>query len=234
MADKKNQEPEKDPEAAIASAIGRTEDWILQNGKTLLTILGVLVIVVGGYFGYRYLYQAPRQEKAAAAMFRAQNAFDGNLFELALNGDANTAGFLSVIDQYGSTASGNLARHYAGQCYLRLGQYDEAIRYFDQYKTVRGSIPARLVNAMNAGLTGDACVQKGDLARGASQYEKAVEAGADELTTPYYCRKAGQLYEQLGDYPRALAMYRRIKVHYPASLEAQDVDKYIARVEQKI
>lgn len=234
MSDKKKHEPEKDPEVAIESAIGRTENWILQNGKTLLTILGVLVVIVGGYFGYQYLYQAPRQQKAEAAMFRAQIAFDDSAYEQALNGDGNTAGFLSVIDRYGSTASGNLARHYAGQCYLRLGQYDEAIRYFGQYKAVKNSIPARLVNAMNAGLTGDAYVQKGDLAQGASAYEKAVNADGDDLTTPYYCRKAGQVYEQLGNYGKALEMYRRIKTHYPASMEAQDVDKYIAQVEQKI
>jgi tetratricopeptide (TPR) repeat protein len=234
MSDKKNHEPEKDAGVAIASAIGQTENWILQNGKTLLTILGVLVVIVGGWFGYKYLYQAPRQEKAAAAMFRAQTAFENDSFEQALNGDGNSVGFLSIIDQYGSTASGNLARHYAGQCYLRLGQYDEAIRYFGQYKTVGGSIPAKLVNAMNAGLTGDAYVQKGDLAQGASAYEKAVNAGGDDLTTPYYCRKAGQAYEQLGDYTRALEMYRQIKDHYPASMEAQDIDKYIAQIEQKI
>lgn len=40
-------------------------------------------------------------------------------FELALVGDENGAGFLDVIEKYGSTPSGNLAKHYAGICYLR-------------------------------------------------------------------------------------------------------------------
>lgn len=230
----KKHEIEKDPEIAIESAIDRTEGWILRNGKTLLTILGVVVVVVGGWFAYRYLYQAPRQEKAAAAIFRAQTAFEGGQYQQALDGDGSAVGFLSIIDQYGGTASGNLARHYAGQCYLRLGRYDEAIDSFDRYKAVKGSLPARLVNAMNAGLAGDAYVQKGDLAAGVARYEAAIAAGGDPLTTPYYCRKAGQVYEQLGDWARALELYRRVKTHFPASMEAQEIDKYIARAEQQI
>jgi len=230
----KKLEIEKDPEIAIESAIGRTEGWIMRNGKTLLTTLGVLVVVVGGWFAYRYLYQAPRQEKAAAAMFRAQTLFEGGQYQQALDGDGSAVGFLSIVDQYGGTASGNLARHYAGQCYLRLGQYDEAIGCFDRYKAVRGSLPARLINAMNAGLTGDAYIQKGDLAAGVARYEEAIAAGGDQLTTPYYCRKAAQVYEQLGNWAKALELYRRVKIHFPASMEAQEIDKYIARAEQQI
>ena len=47
--------------------------------------------------------------------FEDQNAD----YALALEGDANGAGFLEVIEKYGSTPSGNLAKHYAGVCYRR-------------------------------------------------------------------------------------------------------------------
>lgn len=71
MVDNKKQVSE-DPEVVIESAIGRTEDFIQKNGKTLLTILIVVVLLVGGFFGYKYLYSTPRQEKASAAIFSAQ------------------------------------------------------------------------------------------------------------------------------------------------------------------
>lgn len=229
----KKQKPQEDPEVKIESAIGRTEAWIQKNAKTLLTILVVVIVVAGGYFAYQYLYKAPRQEKAASAMFNAQYAFDSDSLSLALNGDGNTQGFIQIIDKYGSTPSGNLAKHYAGQCYLRMGQYDNAIQYFNQYKDAKG-IPAQLVNAMNAGFTGDAYIQLGDLDKGVSMYEKAVRTGDNMLTTPYYSRKAGQIYEQLGNYKKALEMYNTVKDKFPTSMEARDIDKYIGQVEQKL
>lgn len=217
----------------IESAIGRTEMFIRENGKLLLGILAAVVIVVGGFFAYKYLYVGPRQEKAATAMFQAQNYFAADSFELALNGDGNAQGFLQIVDKYGSTPSGNLARHYAGQCYLRLGQYQEAVKYFDRYKDAKG-IPAQLINAMNAGLTGDAYIQMGDLEKGVKMYEKAVSINDNQVTAPYYSRKAGQVYQQMGDYGKALEWYRKVKNEYPGTMEWRDIDKYIGQVEQKL
>lgn len=232
MVDKKQQTTE-DPEVVIETAIGRTEEFIRRNGSLLLGILVGVIVIVGGIFAYKYLYSAPRQEKAATAIFNAQNAFAADSFALALNGDGNSEGFIQIIEKYGSTESGNLAKHYAGQCYLRLGKYEDAIKYFDQYSNVDG-VPAELVNAMNAGLTGDAYVQLGNLEKGVSMYEKAISISGNMMTAPYYCRKAGQVYEQLGNNTKALEMYNKVKNNFPMSMESRDIDKYIGQVEQKL
>lgn len=165
---------EKDPEVAIASAIGRVEAFIMRNSRSLLTALGVVIIVVGGFFGYKYLVAVPRMEKASAMMFAAEQQFAQDSFKLALNGDGNFAGFLQVIEKYGSTGTGNVARHYAGICYLRLGQYQEALDYLTQYKGSTDDVPSALLAAQNYGLRGDVYVQMGDYAEAAKSYEKAV------------------------------------------------------------
>ena len=74
---------------------------------------------------------------------QAQYRFESTTpeYQLALEGDANGPGFLDVIDQYGSTRAGNLAKHYAGICYLRLGDLDNAATYLAKYKPAKG-IPA--------------------------------------------------------------------------------------------
>ncbi len=41
-----------DPEVKIESAIGKTEEWIIRNGKILLTALTVIVLVVAGILAY--------------------------------------------------------------------------------------------------------------------------------------------------------------------------------------
>ena len=67
---------------------------------------------------------------------------------LALLGDANGAGFLDVVDKYGSTPSGNLAKHYAGICYLRTGDLENAAKYLAKFSHLKG-IPGALINAQN-------------------------------------------------------------------------------------
>ena len=232
MAQNKPQ-AEKDPEVAIASAIGRVEAFIMRNSRSLLTALGVVIIVVGGFFGYKYLVAVPRMEKASAMMFAAEQQFAQDSFKLALNGDGNFAGFLQVIEKYGSTGTGNVARHYAGICYLRLGQYQEALDYLTQYKGSTDDVPSAFLAAQNYGLRGDVYVQMGDYAEAAKSYEKAVATSSDPLTAPYYLKKAGEVYEKLGDNAKALAAYEAVEVDYPTSMEARDIQKYIGRIQQQ-
>mgnify|MGYP003623702558 FL=1 len=44
-----------DPEESIESAINKAEDVLYRNGKVLLSVLGVIVLVIGSYFSYKYL-----------------------------------------------------------------------------------------------------------------------------------------------------------------------------------
>lgn len=232
MAKSKSQIEEQDAEVMIESAIGRTEAFIMQNGRSLLIALSVIVIVVGGFFGYKYLVQVPRAEKASAAMFVAEQLFAQDLFDVALEGDGMSDGFLAVIDQYGSTPEGNLAQHYAGVCYMQMGEYETALDYLKSYKATSGLIGS-MIDAQNQGLQGDAYLQLGNSAAAIAAYEKAIKvANMDVLLTPYYLKKAGLVYESLGESAQALAAYKRISTEFMGSIEARDIQKYIGRIEQ--
>ena len=74
----------------------------------------------------------------------AQNRFDAETpdFELALHGDANGARLPRRDRQVRFDPSGNLAKHYAGICYLRTGDLENAARYLAKFSPVKG-IPER-------------------------------------------------------------------------------------------
>lgn len=230
MADKKAQES-LDPEVKIQSAIGNTENFIMRNGRKLLIALIVVFVIVGGFYGYKYFVAGPRAEKAASMMFMAEQHFVADSFHLALNGDGNFDGFLKVIDKYGSTPQGNLAQHYAGICYLQLGQYEEALAHLKKYSAPKG-VPGALLEAQNYGLQGDACVQLQNYKEAASMYQKAIGASDNGLTAPYYLKKIGLVSEKLGDNAKALEAYKTISGSYAGSMEARDIQKYIGRLEQ--
>lgn len=217
---------------ALGEAMNKTELFFERNGRNLIYVLLGLLVLGGAIFGYRALVSQPRIERAAELMAEAQNRFDAENpdFELALNGDANGAGFLEVIDRYGATPSGNLAKHYAGICYLRTGDLENAAKYLAKYNPVKG-IPGALVNAQNLGLRGDVAVEQQEYAKAVSLYERAVKAADNNMTAPLYLYKAGLAAKAQGDAAKAKALFERIASEYPASMEARDAEKHLGTIE---
>jgi tetratricopeptide (TPR) repeat protein len=171
-------------------------------------------------------------QKAADSMYTAEMLFMQEDYSAALNGDGINEGFLDIANTYGSIPQGKLAAHYAGICYMKLGEWDNALTYLQKY-SARSGAPATVINAQNLGLQGDIYVQKGDYSRAAGLYDQAVKAGDNVLTTSYYLKKYALVNEKLGNNQAALDACYRIKTDYAGSLEARDIDKVIGRIEQK-
>ncbi len=225
MSSKKTNQQE-DPEVQIEQALGKSEQFIEKNGKKMLMALCVVIVLIGGYFGYDNLIRTPKAENAKVAIFKAETAFGSGDYTLALNGNESFSGFLTVASQYPSTPAGNIANHYAGICYMKSGDYQSAITYLNKYQAVNNK-EAGIVNAQNRGLIGDAYIQLKDNASAIKYYEMAIAASDNNLTTPYYLFKAGGVYLAEGNNAKALECYEKIKTNYYGSMEARDIDKYI-------
>jgi len=215
----------------LGEAMNKTEIFLEKNGRTIGYLFLGLLVVAALVFGYRSLIVAPRAERAAEMIAQAQNRFEAQVpdYELALSGDANGAGFLDVIEQYGSTPSGNLARHYAGICHLHLGDLDAAAEQLGKFSPLKGAAGA-IVNAQNLGLQGDVAVEREDYAQAVKFYEKAVAAADNNLTAPLYLRKAALAAEAAGDKKAAAAFLQTILDTYPASMEAREAEKLLGGV----
>lgn len=212
----------------LGAAMNKTELFFENNGRTVTYVLAALVLLAALVYGYKSLVADPRSEKAAAMIADAQARFEAEPadYELALLGDQNGAGFLDVIEQYGSTPSGNLAKHYAGLCYLHTGDLENAAKYLADFSAVKG-LPGALVNAQNLGLQGDIAVEQDDLAKALKFYDKAVAAAKNNFTAPMYLRKAGLAAQAMGDGARATGYFQQIIDLYPASTEAREAEKLI-------
>ena len=91
----------------LGEAMNKTELFFERNGRTMSYVFLGLLVLAALVFGYRSLILQPRATKAAEMIAEAQYRFeDQNAdYALALEGDANGAGFLEVIEKYGSTPS---------------------------------------------------------------------------------------------------------------------------------
>lgn len=189
--------------------------------------IGFLVIIVAIALGWliKTQYFNPLQDEAQKEIFQAQYYFEADSFNLALNGDGINSGFLKVIDEYSGTKAGQLARYYAGVCYFKLADYDNAKKLLAEF-----SSDDEALQTMAIGLIGDAEVELGNDDAAIAQFKKAAEKG-NKITAPIFLEKLGVMYEKQGKPDDAIAAYTKLK-DYPQSPQAQLADKLINSVKK--
>lgn len=212
----------------LEDALTSSEQFIEKNQKMLINIVLVLVIIIGGYFGYKHLVSEPKAQEASSQIFGAQNYFEKDSFNLALNGDGNILGFIEIADKYSSTPAGNLANFYAGLSYLYMGEYENAIASLKKF-----SSDDLLMNNMAIANIGDAYMQMGNYAKAAEYYNKATASKLNDFSTPVFLMKNALALEKSNNYAAALKIYEKINQEFPASPEGRDIEKYIERAKLK-
>ncbi len=134
----------------------RAQQFWNKNGKFLVYGLAAVVLLVGAYLVYQNYVKEPEEQKASEAMWKAEDFYRMDSVRLALNGSGANQGFLRIISKYGGTKAGNLARFYAGSCYMKLGDFNNAIKQLKEFKT-----DDELLQVRAAGLLGDAYAETG-------------------------------------------------------------------------
>ena len=212
----------------VEEALSKTELWIENNQKTLWIILIAVLVIAFGIFGITK-YNKSRNEKAMNESYMPQKYFEKEQYDIALNGDGNNVGFLDIVSKYGSTKAGKLAAYYAGISYMKQGNYSEAIDYLKKY-TNNDKVLAPLA----LGAIGDCYMELGDNQNAADYYVKAANKNPNDFTSPLFLSKAGNTYELLGNYAKALETYKTLKKDFPLSNEAFEINKNIAYLEEKM
>lgn len=228
MAKEKVQRDEERLES-IESTLSKSEMFIEKNQKTITIVVVAVVLVILAIFGVKKFIYEPRESEAQTAIFRAEQFFENDNYATALNGDGNNAGFLDVINDYGGTKAGNLARYYAGICYLNTGDFNNAIKYLGEFKG-----KDQIVKPLATGAMGDAYLELDNAAEAAKCYEKAAKESKNSFTSPMFLMKAAYAYEMVENYQKALEMYKIIKADYPNSNEGFSIEKNIAYAEAKL
>ena len=209
----------EDPDA-LEGKLEEVGDFFEQNRTVVLGIVGAIVLLIAGFFGYRY-YQSAQDETAQVELFPSVYLYEADSLKKSLNGDGRTPGLLSVADNYGSTDAGNLAEFYAGTALLKDGKYDDAINHLKDF-----SSSDLLVQARAYALIGDAYMEKKSYGEAADYYRKAADYKPNKEFTPGYLIKLAVAYEQAKENEKAIDAYDDIIEKYPQSVEAVSAKKY--------
>lgn len=207
------------------------------NNK-LVTYAGIaLILVLGGFLGYKYLILEPKIEKSNDVVFVTQKYFSdfvtaqdttkALLAAKVLNGDGINPGALKIINNYGGTPAANLCQYYAGACYLSLGQFDKALDHLKKFDA--GG--ATQIESRHYGMMGDAAAElkKNDAAL--NYYKKAANVNTkDDFTSSEFLFRAAAFAYSTGNTKDAIKLFGELKQKYPLTEKAGTAEKYLAEL----
>jgi tetratricopeptide (TPR) repeat protein len=148
-------------------------------------------------------------------MFKAEEYYRTDSVKLALNGDGQYDGFLKVINKYSGTDAANIAEFYAGSCYLKLNENENAVKYLKKFSTTSKPLQARAYK-----LLADAYADLGKNSDALTYYKKAAHHfESDQAASAEALFIAAYFADRVMKNPKeAIALYKELKEKFPKAV----------------
>jgi tetratricopeptide (TPR) repeat protein len=211
-------------EDKLVSFLYKIESFYEENKRRIFTYGIIFLVVVGAV--YIYMNQIREEnEKAGLELSRVMNLFDSGSYLEAIEGrqGTNIIGLKRIVEEYGSTENGETAKIYLANAYSYLGNYDEAIKYYEDYS---GDINVLKASA-KAGIAGYYATKQ-DYKKAADLYKEASSVTDINPQNPDYMLDAAVNYIEAGDKEESKVLLNKIKDDYKTSNAYKEVDKYLA------
>ncbi len=217
------------PIESVESGLSKIERFLEENQKKITYIVGGIIVVVLAIFSYNKFILQPKEKEAYEQMFMSEYYFKVDSLDYALNGDGTNPGFYDITSDYKWTSAKNMAHYYIGIILMKQGQFEDAIDELEKFKS-----KDQILGAMAKGAIGDAYVELGDLEQAVEYYLEAANNRPNFFVTPVFLSKAAWVFEQQGEYQKAIDVYGQIKTEHFRSFESREADKNIAYLEAKL
>lgn len=208
-------------------AVDRAKDFWSRYNRPITIAALAIILVGGGYLAYKNFVQKPNEQKAAEAIFKAEEYYRLDSFRLALNGDGVNQGFVKLADKYSGTKAGNLAKFYAGASYLQVGDAANAVKFLNDFSSDAKQIQARAYK-----LLGDAYAEQGKNNDALSNYKKAAHHfEKDEANSSDYLFMAAYFAARVvNDQKQAVELFKELKQKFPRTEKGFEADKFLAQL----
>jgi|WetSurSiteA1Bulk_404760.scaffolds.fasta_scaffold22081_2 tetratricopeptide (TPR) repeat protein len=197
-------------------------EYFQQNKNRVYTVIGILVAIIAVIFIY-FRSQSQKSETAALELSKVKQYYTMDMFQTAISGDSLgiSKGLQYIVDNYGSTESGESAKIMLANSFYSLRDFDKADKYYREYSGKNDMLKA-------ASLSGIASVEelKGDFSSAAKNYEKASKVSKNLTNSDEYLFYAIRCYFNAKDYDNLKKLVKELKNDYPKSKYLGMIAKY--------
>ena len=194
-----------------------------KNISIAITVVAVVIIAWGLYFKNR----SDNNEAATTLLGSIYTLYDNGQYQLAIDGvpEKNVQGLKAIVDNYGNSQAGEIAKFYLASAYYQLGNYQEALKDFEEC-----SPPGNLLTVSRLSGIADCCEAMGDHGKAGENFEKAAAKDSRDVNVAENLNNAARNYAEAGEKEKALELYRRLKKNFPTTTFGRDADRYIAQL----
>ncbi|NTU67505.1 MAG: tetratricopeptide repeat protein [Chlorobiaceae bacterium] len=183
-------------------------DLLLEKKQLLIGIFVALAVIVGGVLFWMQKTKAD-EENASLALSKAA------VWIQAGDSERATKALKGIVDSYGGTASGNMARLYLGTIYYTMNRPDEALAMYRAFSSGNKDLQA-------SALAGAAScnVQKKAFAAAAEGFQKASDTAENESLKAMYLNKAAENDITAGKPADAVKLLDKVVKSWPGTSSA--------------
>ncbi|MCO6472169.1 MAG: tetratricopeptide repeat protein [Melioribacteraceae bacterium] len=165
---------------------------------------------------------------ATTELSRVMPFYERGNYRQAIDGQpgTNNIGLFKIVDEYGSSEQGEVAKIYLANSYYYLGKIDSALTFYSDFGGSNKMFKA-------TALAGEAACyhNMGEFEKAASKFESAAGIDKFNALNADYLLNAGLSYVEAGQKEDAKTVFEKLGEEYPNSAPGRDIGRYLVMVE---
>ena len=184
-------------------------EYVQKHSREFL-IAGAGVVVVIFIVLFVISSNKSHNQKAAELLGKARVELESGEFQTA------TTDLQTIWRSYKGTNAAQEALYLLGNAYYYGKDYDQALRYFQEFVSKYPKADPLLLSGAYSGI-GDCHIQKKEYSQAAESYLQAAGKITDDFVIPNLLLSAAQSYSYANQLDKAKELYERIITKYPNS-----------------
>jgi tetratricopeptide (TPR) repeat protein len=201
-----------------------------KNKKNVQIAGGALVVIIGGWLAYQFLYLNPRNKEANEALWHVEQWVELDSMNWVLQGNGEFIGAEELMSKYSGTVAAEKAKYYAACAKRNNGDFQGAL---DLFKDV--DFNDNTVGVQAIGNAGDMYVELGQLDDAADWLQKAAKkamsADSKDALAPVYLMKAARVQIERQDFAAAKELLQEVVDNFKRSQEIGEAQKMLGWIE---
>ena len=209
-------------EDKLLSFYYKSVDYFEKNKNRVYTILTIIAVIIAVIFVF-FRNQASKSESASLELSKVKQFYLSGSYQQAINGDSlgMSKGLIYIVDNYGSTESGEAAKVLLANSYYFMRDFDKAEKFYKEYsgsnEIYRATSFAGLASIYEA---------KNDFPNAAKLYEKASKVSKIVSNNDEYLLNAIRAYSLSKDNENTKRTIKELKTEYPKSKLIAQLTRY--------
>lgn len=213
-------------EDKLVTTFYQAQEFFEEHQQKLLIGIGAIAVVIIAIVWF-INKKVEDNLLASGQVSRIISTYEQGDYQKAIDGEPGTqlVGLQKIVDDYGSTEQGEIAKIYLANSYYTLGDYENAIDYYSDY-----SGNSKLHKASSLGGVAACYEEMGKFEDAGDYYKRAANTYKMDSQSADYLLNAGINYIKAEQKDDAKKVLETIKKDYVTTTAAREVDKYLSQL----